>query len=172
LPPARLRWSYSETTIADIVDPTSFTGRAASLLREFTEGRPEQPDEYWVRELAIPDTDIAQVQLAAAFRHHPSKGEEWNACEEYAEISQWTGRFRETGFEPLALGLDDEPWAEEIELVGAFVVDGEPRWLVFSAWMQALVVTPGAEPRMLVTGIHHDEVVASDGWSPVGGCEP
>jgi hypothetical protein len=171
-PPQGLRWIASEVTFADAVDPQSFTGRGWSELREFAQGFDEPPDEHWVRELSIAGTDIAQVQLAGLWRHHPAPDEEYDDCQEVAQIVEWTGRWRAPGFEPIAASQGDEPWASEVELVGAFVVEGEPRWLVFSAWMQALVVTPGGEPQTLGTGIHHDEVVASSGWSPAASCDP
>lgn len=171
-PPERLRWLETGVTSSEAVDPASYSGRAAGLLREFAEGFEDPPDEYWLRETPIVDTDIAQVQLAGLWRHRPGPGEEYDDCQESAYVVGPTGHWRESGFEPYAMGLDDSPWLDGAELVGAFVIDGEARWLVFSARMQALVITPGEQPQEIITGIHHDEVVAFTSWSPAASCEP
>ncbi|MFV8748982.1 hypothetical protein ACNOYE_00365 [Nannocystaceae bacterium ST9] len=171
-PPERLRYVEGETSMEAAVELASFAGRSAPLLREFAEGYDELPDELWVRERTIPGTAIAQIQLAGLWRDHPAKGEDYDSCAESADVIASTGRFREAGFEPYAMGLDDQDWLGVPELVGAFVIEGEANWLVFAARMQALVITPGGPPQEILTGIHHDEVVAFTDWSPAASCEP
>jgi hypothetical protein len=142
------------------------------LVREFADGMEDPPDEVWLQEHDVGDTDIAQLAFAGVWRHHPGPGEAYDDCKESAEVVRQTGQWRESGFEAIDLGLDESPWLSDAELIGAFVIDGEPVTLVFSALLQALVITPGKPAQTITTGIHHDEVVASSDWSPASGCEP
>lgn len=179
-PPEQLRYVEAQLERSEAIEPARVEGRAATLVRENAaeiveaskEASEPPPDEWWIRELAIPDTDIAQVQFAGLWRDHPARGEDYDDCSETATITRWTADWAEPEFSPFDANEDADYGWDESELVGAFVIGRKAKWLVYTVQLQALLVGPSRAPELIVTGDYHDEVVAFAGWSPAASCEP